>query len=67
MNPCPGQYYDTYAYDDERTCVHECPYPLYAYPVTWVCRIDCPDPYYENVSDHRCYKCPDECAKCTYP
>lgn len=35
--------------------------------MTWVCRPDCLDPYYQNITDHRCYKCPDECAVCTYP
>lgn len=29
--------------------------------------MECINPYYENVTDHRCYKCPDECEECTYP
>ena len=45
----------------------ECPVPLYGWPVTYVCVAVCPDPYYENITDHRCYKCPDECASCNYP
>ena len=31
-----------------------------------VCVGICPDPYYPNITDHRCYKCPDPCANCTY-
>lgn len=27
----------------------------------------CADPYYQNITDHRCYKCPDPCASCLYP
>ncbi len=37
----------------------ECPIPLYGYPVGYVCVDVCPDPYYENITDHRCYKCPE--------
>lgn len=62
---CPGSQ-DTYAYDGNNTCVNECPYPLYAYNVTYVCLATCPDPYFPNVQDHRCYRCPMECAVCQY-
>jgi proprotein convertase subtilisin/kexin type 5 len=40
---------------------------LYGYPVAQVCVDICPDPYYSNITDHLCYKCPEECASCYYP
>ena len=59
--------HDTFGYNTTRDCVEECPIPLYGYPVDQVCVSLCPDPYYMNITDHRCYKCPDECANCTAP
>lgn len=59
--------YDTFGYNDTNECLNECPIPLYGWPVTYVCVDVCPDPYYENITDHRCYKCPEECASCNYP
>jgi hypothetical protein len=63
----PASGTQTYAADYNNVCVEECALPTFAYGPELKCYNTCPDPYFNNITDHKCYKCPSICTSCTSP